>query len=129
MNREYKTFGELSREEQFDLFSAWLSGSPIEYWHDFTFCKLPSWSKELKYRMKPVTLTKPSIDWSHVAPEYKWLAHDKDGDTYLYREEPKLGGGEWYASVYDFVGTESFASFKPGTCDWKDSLVRRPKGD
>ncbi len=32
---------------------------------------------------------KPSIDWSHVKDEYKWLSVDKDGRAYVYENEPE----------------------------------------
>ena len=34
---------------------------------------------------------KPSINWSHVKGEYKWLAVDKDGSAYAYKDEPEHG--------------------------------------
>ena len=72
-------------------------------------------------------ITKPSIDWSHVNEVFQYLAMDEDGHHYLFIEEPEPGEeeGEWTA--YDlYVLAEHFASFVQGTCDWRDSLVKRP---
>ena len=33
-------------------------------------------------------VTKPSIDWDHVAPKYKYLSEDSDGIAFLYDGEP-----------------------------------------
>lgn len=35
--------------------------------------------------------------------------------------------GVWMAEQ-EYIPASNFASFKPGTCDWKDSLVERPEG-
>ena len=65
---EYKTFGELSREEKHALFTAWMDEKTIEIrfddgnWHPVD---LPSWVPEREYRIAP---TKPSIDWAEVDP-------------------------------------------------------------
>lgn len=71
--------------------------------------------------------TMPSIDWSHVHPDFNYLATDDTGDTYLYEMIPSAcDGGHWGAGG-PCSPAISHASFKPGTCDWKDSLVERPK--
>ena len=70
-------------------------------------------------------VTKPSIDWSHVSPEYNYLAQDSNGQGYLYSENPSRHTLAW---VMDrpFIRATTFTSYVPGTCDWKDSLVKRP---
>ena len=72
---------------------------------------------------------KPSINWEHVDSKFKYLAEDADGDAFLYEKEPfstmtafSNGGGD-VAEVF------MFASYVKGTCDWKESLVKRPEGD
>lgn len=80
-----------------------------------------------EYRIKP---TKPSIDWSHVADEYKWLATDKHlGKSFLYADKPEIGDDEMWLGDSDWSSADSYKSFKRGTCDWKDSLVMRPEGE
>ncbi|XZG69281.1 hypothetical protein ACTSKR_11515 [Chitinibacteraceae bacterium HSL-7] len=85
----------------------------------------PRFQPEFNYRK---ALTKPSIDWSHVAPEWKWLATHKNGDSYLHNTEPRIDGSAW-AGTHFCISAKNFASFKPGTCDWRDSLVMRPEGE
>ena len=73
-------------------------------------------------------VTKPSINWEHVRDEYNYLAQDIDGSAWLYWEEPKLSELGWAAELGDFALADSHASYTPGTCDWKETLVKRPTG-
>ena len=82
------------------------------------------WS-EYNYRVKQ---TPDFIEWSHVAPEYKWMARDKGGDAYLFAKRPHVLGCMWRARDDDDVKGEivsPFKSYKHGTVDWEDSLVSR----
>lgn len=78
--------------------------------------------RDYSYRVKQ---TQDFIDWSHVAPEYKWMARDKDGAAYVYREKPELGRREWGASGANHRIDTAFSSYKAGTVDWEGSLVSR----
>jgi hypothetical protein len=108
-------------------------GGPYEFFtyngdwvEDVNFTGLPAKT----YRVKPQPLTKPTIDWSHVAPEYKWLARDFNGGGYLYEVKPERSHDFAIWSAYcGFASTKGFASYQPGTCDWGDSLVERPSGE
>ena len=71
---------------------------------------------------------KPSIDWSHVKGEYKWLSVNKDGSAYVYTNEPERSGSDyWYSYTGSFNEVNGLSSYSRGTCDWKESLVERPK--
>jgi hypothetical protein len=93
-----------------------------EDWKNFYHVDVNFWSEHY-YRIKT---TKPSIDWSHVSDEYKWMATDEDGRTFLFCSFPWVDGSYW-CTKNNSVDCEGFASFELGTCDWKDSLVERPK--
>ena len=122
--------------EKIEVMQAALEGKPIERfvldysvrWHDAVGEPLFNWHN-VDYRVKEVPKTKPSINWDHVSPEFKWMVTDEDGHTYLYSLEPSLHYFCWME--YDGVCTTAtnWTSFVPGTCDWKDSLVERPKGE
>ena len=73
-------------------------------------------------------VTKPSIDWDHVAPKYKYLSEDSDGIAFLYDGEPYVAtdASAWYAQSDEVLEADGFASYTKGTCDWKDSLIKRP---
>lgn len=85
-----------------------------------TFCPVNT------YRVKPQPPTKPSIDWSNVAKEYKWLARDGDNTAWLYDEKPDAANRIWLGNGETHGEAATHASYTPGTCDWRDSLVERP---
>ena len=124
-----KKFGELSRSEQLALFSAWLDGATIEShssigWRDSS---LPKWGKNSVYRVREPS--KPSANWDHVNPDYDYLAEDSDGRGFFYNSHPRLNpNGGWYSPTiqYEVIFAKGFASYVPGECNWKDSLVMRP---
>lgn len=91
-------------------------------WSAFQKGHEPVWNwDDFDYR---VAETKPSINWNHVSKDFNYLAEDRDGFAFLYRSRPTASTSEWFSeNIHPVVG---FASFKPGTCDWKDSLVVRP---
>ena len=68
---------------------------------------------------------KPSINWNHVNDHFKWLAMDADGKFHIYTDKPLQGERQWTTNLPCTPATH-FASFVPGTCDWRDSLVKRP---
>ena len=77
----------------------------------------------------PVEITKatvkPSIDWNHVSEGFQYLAMDADGESYLYTDKPQQGERQWMSSLR-LAAANHFASFTSGTCNWRDSLVKRP---
>ena len=72
-------------------------------------------------------VTKPSIDWSHVNENFRYLVMDECGQHWLTINRPTIPAtpDHW---VCDGVSQSAgqFASLIAGTCDWKDSLVERP---
>ena len=73
-------------------------------------------------------VTKPSINWSHVKGDYKWLSVDKDGSAYVYEDEPERSESDYWLSLNaSLTEVNGLASYTPGTCDWQDSLIERPK--
>ena len=77
----------------------------------------------------PIEITKatikPSVDWNHVSEDFQYLAMDEDGLHHLFAEKPEPTAAEWTThALYIYAG--HFASFSAGTCNWEDSLVKRP---
>lgn len=110
---------------------AWVDGAEIEgrnpeatypVPNNWVICKNPEWLNCWEYR---IALTKPYINWEHVAPEYVALATDKRGKSYLFTKIPDASAHMWVA-FSTWTCAEAFQSFVKGTCDWKDSLVIRP---
>jgi hypothetical protein len=71
-------------------------------------------------------VTKPSINWDHVHSRYNYLAEDSCGAVFLYKEEPFIALNSWAIQGGEAIVAHMFASYVKGTCDWKDSLVKRP---
>ena len=72
------------------------------------------------------SVTKPSIDWSHETPEYNYLTQDANGDGYLCGKNPQRMSTTWGMET-PYIRATAFTSYEPGTCDWCDSLVKRPE--
>lgn len=72
-------------------------------------------------------VAKPSINWEHVDSKFKYLAEDSCGTAFLYKEEPFIALTSWGIQSGDAVEAYTFASYVKGTCDWKESLVKRPE--
>lgn len=83
------------------------------------------WWKTSVYRVKPQPPTKDSIDWSHVDDGIVAIARDECGSTLCYSNVPSDMDCEWDGEVV-ITRASVFASYRPGTCDWRDSLIIRP---
>ena len=124
---KYKKFGDMTREEQAELvYQVIIERKTISFsnngegWREIAF---PAWDSQHYYR---VASTKPSIDWDHVHSDLNWLARDESGSAYLYDVEP-VKGKYTFAPKPKMMDARPFASYKPGDCNWSESLVRRPK--
>lgn len=127
--------------EKIAVMQAWEDGYAVEAISRATLATQsnPVWLKvptpiwdwfDVAYR---IAVTKPSINWDHVSPDYNWLARDKsdgpDLNCFLYTGKPLLSPWEerWgILASAKYASAEGFASLDRGTCDWKDSLVMRP---
>lgn len=125
-----KPFGLLDKETQKALKNSHERGLEIEIYleGEWRFSVNPLWSLHITYRAKPTPPTKPSIDWTHVAPLYRFLARDGDGRTYLHARFPIYSGFRWSPERGLAINATAFASLRPGTCAPEDSLVVRPDG-
>ena len=74
-------------------------------------------------------IVKPSINWEHVDSKFKYLAEDPCGSAFLYEEKPFIALTSWGIQGGEAVEAFMFASYAKGTCNWKESLVKRPEGD
>ena len=70
-------------------------------------------------------ITKPSIDWGHVSPDYNYLVQDAHGRGYLCAKKPHRENTAWSMET-PYIRAATFTSYEPGACNWKDSLVKRP---
>lgn len=84
-----------------------------------------------------MTATPDTIDWAHVAQQFKWMARDIKGDVAVFTAKPIIDDSwdAWITEPTD-MGNYGFLmnipddcpSYRRGTCDWRDSLVQRPVG-
>ena len=95
-------------------------------WSNSTVQRWNGNDKSLVFRKKPEVKTKPVIPWDSVKEEFVWAARDENGEIWFYKEEPYVDSEMWVADTTDNVSGEVL-SLDPGTCDWKESLVERPK--
>ena len=113
--------------EMIAVMQAYVDGKAIEVSHGGgpfrVFNSDPCWTwSSYEYRIATIP---DSINWDHVAPGWKWMARDEDGDVYLFTEKPILKSDVWGSSG-DAVAL-CLSSYTRGTVDWQQSLVRRPE--
>lgn len=116
-------------EEKIKVMQAFIEGKPIEskpyrskHWglnNDPIWCW---WSMEYRVRVE-----KPSINWDHVSPKYKYLVSTGQR-AYLSVDKPRLSDDRfrWTWAGGDISTAHVFTSYRPGNCEWQDSLVERP---
>ena len=94
--------------------------------------KFHSWTNQTLF-LYPVEIvkkvTKPCINWEHVDSKFKYLAEDSCGAAFVYEEKPFIALTSWGIQGGDVVEAHVFVSYVKGTCNWKESLVKRPAGD
>ena len=75
------------------------------------------------------TTVKPSIDWSHVSKDFQYLAEDADGGVFLYEDKPFTDTEAWTVGNGELAEAHGLVSYTKGTCNWKESLIKRPEGE
>lgn len=91
---------------------------------DWEIITVPSWNwGRCDYRVAQID---DYIDWSHVAPEFVYMARNSDGKCHLFPEKPEAIDGAWKYSGWMYTRAETFASYKYGNRNWEFSLVERP---
>lgn len=119
-----------------DVIAAHMRGEKIEFmwnispglWYP---APKPEWDfSKYEYRIAPPEPKVPdTIDWSHVSPEFKFMARNESGKAWIYNNAPRPVDGAWrvWRSIDFFLQAENFASYKRGTVEWHESLVERPQ--
>lgn len=110
-----------------EVMQAYVDGEEIEVSLDKTLgwipLKMGSWNSNWQYR---IAKTPDTINWDHVAPEFKYMARDKEGFGYLYVNKPFPRDDVWTADDGKLTKQENYASYRKGNVDWNESLVIRP---
>ena len=125
-------FGLLTDEEKAALREHEKAGGKFEYWacNEWEQMK-PTWFYNITYRPVPLPKTQDVIAWEKLPDWAEWVARDENGRVFTLPTEPFISGTGWgvaialtlYRRIDDFPGIVQI-----GTCDWKDSKQRRPRG-
>lgn len=122
-------FGLMIKEEQDEMRRLMEQGVEFEFYStkgiwvktpsDFFTCNT--------YRPVIPAHTKPSPPWEYLADWVNWVARDENTRFWAYEIEPLDGESTW---DFNEGWCEPLAALKfdPGTCHWRDSLVKRPEG-
>lgn len=120
----------MTHEEMISVIQSHKDGKQIE-WQAFGCSKWDSGYPTFNFGCNNYRVKKSVdyIDWSHVAPCFKWMARDSNGLSFLFKERPTIGSmyANWTGG--DFIRANCFASYKKGDCEWRESLVSRPSDD
>ena len=124
-----KTLREMTDIEATEIFLAHKNGEPIERYN----YEMRKWviatdielSLDCSYQIPVSPIT---VDWSHLATKWIYIAKDEDGSVYAYTSKPILRGNIWNNEVDESceLDHEILASLSPGMIDWRDSLIKRP---
>lgn len=123
-----------------EVMQAFIAGATVQYkenkpweehWQTFeqvTSNHQPIWDwLRMTYRIKPAE--PDSIEWSHVAPNFKFMAREADGKTFLYSERPHCENRLcWTVKDGHIAYAAPFVSYRDNGTPWRDSLVVRPEG-
>ena len=87
----------------------------------------PTWEEWCEYR---IPVTKDTVRWDVLPDWVMYVARWKHGVVMMFDQEPRVAGISWESYLRNTVSMEIPLGFKihtPGTCDWKDSLIKRPE--
>lgn len=122
----------LSEDQRNALMAHHESGGRVEEW-DAYGDDGPGWSPPMDPFVQPDTAYRAiampdQIDWTHVADWVLAIARDEDGRVHGYDHEPKPAEIAWIPNggADQFCEMFSHASYRRGTCDWRNSLMLYP---
>jgi hypothetical protein len=92
----------------------------------------PWWCVEYVYRTVPLPeKTQDVIAWDRLPDWVEWVARDMDGCVWSWKDQPEVRSTKWMSQYPSYPSTriDDFPGIvQIGTCDWKDSKQRRPRG-
>ena len=96
-------------------------------WQDHVMHKV-SYHPCVTYRTLPLSKTQDVIAWDRLPAWVEWVARQQDNRVYAAAIDMEIYAGLWISQsgvtrIDDFPGIVF-----PGTCDWRDSKQRRPRG-
>jgi hypothetical protein len=131
-----KLWRDMTPEEKGALLLAHHEGEEIEWsyflpWktaNDTAKGGTPTWDDEHAYRVRPEPEPTPMVvPWEALADWAQWVARREDGFIFGYELEPHEYENDWVTVGGRAVSLVA-VKIDPGTCDWRDSLQKRPEG-
>ena len=119
---------DLSDADQGALLLAHHRGKMIEFYStrlQWCLASNPSWFEKKAYR---IAATPDTIDWSHLAPEWRFVARDKNGLAWAYINKPDLKSAAWCAKG-EYGSRVTTPSFRNNGMPWDQSLIERPENE
>ena len=124
-------YGLLTGEEKAALREHKKAGGDFEHHCDGVWFKsAPCWLYNIIYRTVPLPAkTQDVIAWEKLPDWVEWVARDSDEGVFGYDFEPLVcvvawsSPSEYHRRIDDFPGI-----VQVGTCNWRDSKQRRPRG-
>ena len=122
-------YGLLTAEEKAALREHKKAGGDFEHHCDGVWFKsAPCWLYNVIYRTVPLPKTQDVIAWDRLPEWVEWVAREQGNRVYAADIEMQLYSGLWMCHsrrirIDDFPGIVQI-----GTCDWRDSKQRRPRG-
>lgn len=120
------------QEHLVQILLAMMQGLYVEEYNDDNCFWKPSDSNciflNTEYRIapKPTPLITREM-WAMIAPEWKWVAMDRDGEVYFYSDEPLISasGFRWTNCSGDYC--DSVLAINTDSINWERSLTERPE--
>ena len=81
------------------------------------------WHHKLILRTVPLPKTQDVIAWEKLPEWVEWVARNNSGEVWAYDAERFYSYNGRRIRIDDFPGLVQI-----GTCDWKESKQRRPRG-
>ena len=124
-------YGLLTDAERGALHEHEKAGGVVEHHCDGVWFKYaPSWLYNVVYRTVPLPKTQDVIAWDRLPDWAEWVSRDQDGEIYAWQDEPIGNSFFWHTDSSEYRRIDGFPGIvvKIGTCDWRDSKQRRPRG-
>lgn len=137
LNNEDKVpFQDMTEDQQNGLFQLLVKQKPLQIFDGVCWIErsIPR-SSLLQFRLDNILRQKPtypSVDWTPIHKDYQWLAKYSNGNGLFFTTEPSMDHSieRWvYFGGGKDCRADLLSSYKPGSCNWRESLVRRPKDE
>jgi hypothetical protein len=123
-------YGLLTEEEKAALEAHEKAGGRFVYFGGGLWHPNGNWGVHGVCRTVPLPKTQDVIAWDRLPDWAEWVSRDQDGEIYAWQDEPIGNSFFWHTDSSEYRRIDGFPGIvvKIGTCDWRDSKQRRPRG-